>query len=127
MSWVDTAAAICAGRHSQRQTVTASMDAMHFHAPIRLGWVVTLQASINFVWQTSCEVGVKVTAENSLTGEHFHTASAYLTMVALDSNGRPTKMIGIEPQNDEEKRRYAAAQTRRASRLEVKARLKHKV
>ncbi len=65
--------------------VTASVDAMHFLAPIRLGWVVTLKASVNFTSRTSCEVGVKVTAENPLNGERFHTATAYLTMVGVDN------------------------------------------
>jgi acyl-CoA hydrolase len=120
MSWVDIAAAICAERHCHRQVVTASVDALSFLAPIKLGWIVTLKSSINYVWKTSCEVGVKVTAENPRTGESFQTATAYVTMVALDSNGRPTLMPPIEPETDDQKRRYEEAKARRISRLELK-------
>lgn len=120
MSWIDIAAAICALRHARKQVVTASVDALEFHAPIRLGWVVTLKASVNYVSRTSCEIGVKVTAENPLTGESFHTASAYVTMVALDGNGRPTTIPPIEPVTVDEKRRHENAQSRRAARLALK-------
>jgi acyl-CoA hydrolase len=120
MSWVDIAAAICAERHCHRQVVTASVDALSFLAPIKLGWIVTLKSSINYVWKTSCEVGVKVTAENPRSGESFHTATAYVTMVALDSNGRPTLMPPIVPETDDQKRRYEEAKARRISRLELK-------
>ncbi len=120
MSWVDIAAAICAERHCHRQVVTASVDALSFLAPIKLGWIVTLKSSINYVWKTSCEVGVKVTAENPRTGESFHTATAYVTMVALDSNGRPTHMPPIQPETDDQNRRYEEAKDKRISRLELK-------
>lgn len=120
MSWVDIAAAICAERHAHRQVVTASVDAMQFVAPIKLGWIVTLKACVNYVWTTSCEVGVRVTAENPRTGEFFHTASAYVTMVAMDSNGRPCKIPPVVPSSPEQKRRYEQAKFRRASRLELK-------
>ena len=104
MSWVDIAAAICARKHTQRNVVTASVDALSFLAPIiRLGWVVTLTASVNYVWKSSCEIGVKVTAENTNTTETFHTASAYVTMVALDSNGRPCQIPGLCPESEDEK------------------------
>jgi acyl-CoA hydrolase len=122
MSWVDIAAAICAQRHSQKQVVTASVDAMEFLAPVKLGWILTLKASVNFVAQSSCEVGVKVTAENPKSGELFHTASAYVTLVALDGNGRPTKMPGLNPETPDEKRRFEQAQERRAARLALKRR-----
>jgi acyl-CoA hydrolase len=120
MSWVDIAAAICATRHCHKQVVTASIDAMEFLAPVRLGWIITLRASVNYVWKTSCEVGVRVTAENPRSGENFHTASAYATMVALDGNGRPTRMLPIHPQTLDEKRRYDEAKARRTARLELK-------
>lgn len=120
MSWVDIAAAIAAERHANKQVVTASVDALEFLAPIKLGWIVTLKASVNFVWTTSLEVGVKVTAENPRTGEFFHTASAYVTMVALDSHGRPTAIPGVVPSNEDQKRRFEEAKFRRTSRLELK-------
>jgi acyl-CoA hydrolase len=123
MSWVDIAAATCAMRHCAKQVVTASVDAMHFLAPVRLGWVVTIQASVNYVGGTSCEIGVKVTSENPISGERFHTASAYLTFVALDSHGKPTSIPGVLLESDEEKRRYASARLRRESRLKLKTEL----
>ena len=120
MSWVDIAAATCAMRHCQKQVVTASLDALEFHAPIRLGWVATLKASVNYVWRTSCEVGVKVISENPISMEKFHTATAYLTMVALDGNGRPTPIFGLTPDSDDEKRRWENASSRREARLALK-------
>lgn len=120
MSWVDIAAAICGFRHARKQVVTASVDAMQFLAPIRLGWVVSLQAKVNCVWKSSAEVGVKVTAENPITGEKFHTASAWLTMVSLDSNGRPSSFGRLQPETEVEKRRQERAQHRRKVRLQLK-------
>ncbi len=126
MSWVDTAAAICAMRHSGRQVVTASIDALHFLAPIHLGWVANIKASVNYTSRTSCEIGVKVIAENPKTNETFHTASAYLTMVALDSNGRPTPMHPLLLETDEEKKRYEDAKERHEMRVKMKERQKKK-
>jgi acyl-CoA hydrolase len=123
MSWVDIAAATSAMRLCRSQVVTASIDAMHFFAPIRLGWIVTIKASVNFTAKTSCEVGVKVSAENPKTGEKFHTASAYLTMVAVDDFGKPVPIVAIEPQTPEERRRHQDAVKRRASRLKLKEEL----
>jgi acyl-CoA hydrolase len=123
MSWVDIAAATCAMRHCAKQVVTASVDAMHFLAPVRLGWVVTIQASVNYVGGTSCEIGVKVTSENPITGETYHTASAYLTFVALDSHNRPTAIPPLLLENDDERRRNSSAQLRRANRLKLKQEL----
>lgn len=113
MSWIDICAAIAAQRHAGRDVVTASMDRLSFVAPIRRGWVVNLKASVNFTSRTSMEVGVRVDAENPRTGEMFHTASAYMTFVALGSDGKPTEVPKLVLENDEDKRRYAAAQKRR--------------
>ena len=118
MSWIDIAAAISALRHAQKPVVTASIDDLHFIAPVKTGWVVNLKASVNYVSKTSMEVGVRLDAENPLRGETFHTASAYLTFVALDSQGRPTVIPEIVPESEEEKSRYEAAQLRRQLRLE---------
>jgi acyl-CoA hydrolase len=120
LSWVDIAASICAMRHSERIVVTASIDAMHFLAPVKLGWICNIKAAINFTSKTSCEVGVRICGENPLTREFHHTASAYVTMVALDSFGRPTEMPEIIPQSEQEKKRYQAASDRRAARLVLK-------
>lgn len=117
MSWIDIAAAIAAQRHSNKTVVTASIDQLNFVAPVKRGWVVNLKASVNFTSKTSMEVGVRVDAENPMTSETFHTASAYLTFVALDSNGKPTSIPSLNLQSDEEKRRYQAAEKRRKDRL----------
>ena len=108
MSWIDIAAAICAQRHSNKEVVTASIDRMDFVAPVYKGWVVNLKASVNFTSKTSMEVGVRVDAENPKTGETFHTATAYLTFVALGSNGKPIAIPQLELESDEDKRHHQA-------------------
>src|SRR4051812_6204226 len=87
MSWVDIAAAIAAQRHTRKAVVTASVDALHFIAPIKVGWIVNIMAAVNYVSRSSMEVGVRVDAENPMTGERFHTLTAYLTFVAVDAKG----------------------------------------
>ncbi len=118
MSWIDIAGAIAAQRHSCSEVVTASIDQLNFIAPIHAGWVVNLRASVNFTSKTSMEIGVRVEAENPKTSELFHTASAYLTFVALGSDGRPKIVPGLDLKTDVEKRRFDAAQKRRELRLQ---------
>lgn len=120
MSWIDIAAAICAQRHSNKEVVTASIDQLNFIAPVYKGWVVNLKASCNFVSRTSMEVGVRVDAENPKTGEMFHTASAYLTFVALGSNGKPIEIPKLTLATDEDRRRNGEALQRREQRLAAK-------
>lgn len=120
MSWIDIAGAICAQRHSNREVVTASIDELHFIAPVYKGWVVNLRASINYVAKTSMEVGVRVDAENPKTGETFHTASAYLTFVALGSTGKPSAVPEVLPEDDLDRRRMKEARARREHRLAVR-------
>ena len=117
MSWIDIAAAIAAQRHSNSEVVTASIDQLNFVAPIRKGWVVNLMASVNFVSKTSMEIGVRVMAENPKTSEYFHTASAYLTFVALGSDGKPCQVPELIIETEIEKRRFFAAEMRRKQRL----------
>ncbi len=117
MSWIDIAAAIAATRHTGRAVVTASIDSLQFLQPVLLGWVVNLKASVNYTGKTSMEVGVRVDAENPMTGELHHTASAYLTFVALDAHRNPTKVPQIIAETDSEKRRFNAARKRREDRL----------
>ena len=118
MSWIDIAGAIAAQRHSSSNVVTASIDRLNFVAPVRVGWVVNLKASVNFVSRTSMEVGVRVDAENPVTGMRFHTASAYLTFVSLDASGKPVVTPEIIPETGDQVRRYNAAKVRRQRRLE---------
>ncbi|MES3038640.1 MAG: acyl-CoA thioesterase [Bdellovibrionota bacterium] len=117
MSWIDICAAICAQRHSQSEVVTAAIDELNFIAPVYKGWVVNLKASINLVSKTSMEVGVRVDAENPKTGATFHTASAYVTFVALGSDGKPAGVPDLVLETEEEKRRNQAAIVRRQHRL----------
>lgn len=124
MSWIDIAAAIAAQRHAQRDVVTASIDELHFLAPIYRGWVVNLKAAVNYVSRSSMEVGVRVESENPKTGERFHTASAYLTFVCLGSDGRPSAVAPLKLISDAEKRRFKEAQIRREERLKRKEKYK---
>ena len=118
MSWIDIAAAIAAQRHSNCEVVTASVDALHFVAPVYKGWVVNLKANVNFVSKTSMEIGVRVDAENPRTGEKFHTASAYLTFVALGNDGKPAAVPGLKAETDDQRRRMREGEQRRKHRLE---------
>lgn len=120
MSWMDIAAAIAAQRHSNRAVVTASIDDLHFVSPVHVGWVVNLKASVNFVSRSSMEVGVRIDAENPRTGERAHTATAYLTFVALDENFQPVEVTRLQPETPDQHRRFERAQQRRALRLERK-------
>jgi acyl-CoA hydrolase len=117
MHWIDIAAAIAASRHTNRVCVTASLDELHFHHPVKQGEVVILQASVNRVFHTSLEVGVRVTKENLLTGECQHTNSAYLVFVAIDENGTPVPANPVKPGSSIEHRRYREAGQRRKLRL----------
>lgn len=117
MHMIDIAAAIAASRHSNRVCVTASVDELNFLHSIKQGEVLTLLASVNRVFHTSLEVGVRVTKENVLTGEKNHANSAYLTFVAIDEDGKPVAVEPIRPVTQEQKRRYADAGRRRQLRL----------
>lgn len=117
MKLCDEAAGLAAIRHARMPAVTASVDRITFLHPVHIGEVLTLEASVNAVWRTSMEVGVRVQAENPLTGEKRHTSSAYLTMVAIDERGRPTAVPELVAESETEKRRERAAQQRRERRL----------
>jgi acyl-CoA hydrolase len=113
----DEAAGLAAIRHARRPAVTAAVDRVTFLHPVHLGEVLTLRASVNAAWHTSMEVGVRVEAENPLTGEQRHTSSAYLTMVAIDEDGKPVAVAPHEAETADARRREREAQLRRANRL----------
>ena len=117
LALIDRVAAVAAIRHAHRECVTVSVDKVDFREPIHIGELVTALARVNFAGRTSMEVGVKVLAENVLTGDRRHTNSCYVTYVALDQNGKPTEVPGIEPETPDEKRRYERAAKRRANRV----------
>ena len=117
MKLCDEVAGLAAVRHSRRRVVTAGMDRMTFMEPIHIGELVTFTASVNAAWRTSMEVGVRVDAEQPRSGLVRHTNTAYLTMVALDEDGRPTEVPPLEAVSADEQRREREAQTRRRNRL----------
>ena len=114
---IDEAAGVVAARHARSNVVTASIDRMDFHHPVFVGDLLFFKASLNMVGRTSMEVGVRVEAENLITGEVRHTASAYLSFVALDKDGRPQAVPPLIVETDDEKRRNREAKTRREMRL----------
>ncbi len=120
MHWVDIAAALSAQRHSNRISVTASVDEMSFLLPVKLGQVVKLRASVNRAFKTSMEVGVHVDVEDFRTGDIRHVSSAYLTFVAIDEHGRAIQVPEIHPETPEEQVRYKEAEARRAHRLKMR-------
>jgi acyl-CoA hydrolase len=122
LSMMDKTAAIAAFRHSRASVVTASIDRVDFREPIHLGDLVVMKASVNFAGRTSMEVGVRVEAEELLTGRRRHTNSCYLTFVAVDRNGRPIEVPALVPETPDEMRRFEAAKERRARRLEERER-----
>jgi acyl-CoA hydrolase len=117
MKFCDEAAALAAIRHSRCRVVTAAVDRMTFLVPVHVAELVTFRAAVNAVWNTSMEVGVRVEAENPRTGEVRHTNSAYLTIVALDGDGRPAPVPPLAAADATAARRDAEAQVRRANRL----------
>ena len=118
MKLIDTAASVVATRHSRVNTVTASIDRLNFHHPLYVGDLVTLKASLNLVGRTSMEIGVRVESENPFTGEIRHTASAYLTYVTLNNEGKPIPSPPLILETEDEIRRNHEAQTRRETRLQ---------
>lgn len=124
MKLCDEVASLAAIRHARARVVTAACDRMTFLVPVFVGELVTLSARVNAVWRSSMEVGVRVEAENPMTGERRHTNSAYLTIVAVDEGGRPIDVARLEPADDDGRRREREAQIRRANRLAERDRLK---
>ncbi|MCL2154568.1 MAG: acyl-CoA thioesterase [Leptospirales bacterium] len=115
---IDNTAGIVGMRHTGVNVVTASIDKVDFYSPVYVGNLLRVSASINYVGTTSMEIGVRVEAEDHVTGEVRHTGSAYLTFVALDENHKPKKINQIIIETEEEKRRNHAAQERKRIRLE---------
>ncbi|MGA7400668.1 MAG: acyl-CoA thioesterase [Candidatus Sulfotelmatobacter sp.] len=116
MHWIDLAGAMAVHRHSRSYAVTASVDHIDFLVPVRVGDLVILKSSVNRVFQTSMEVGVKVFVENYLADTAQHVASAHLTFVAVDAKGNRLKVAPVIPETDEQRRRYDDAGRRRENR-----------
>jgi len=120
MHWIDLAGAMAAHRHSRNYVVTASMDHVDFLTPVRVGDLVILQSSVNRAFHSSMEVGVKVLVENYIRDTHRQVASALLTFVAVDRDGRHLPVPPVLPESDDEKRRYEDAGRRREVRERTK-------
>ena len=119
----DEAAGLASVRHSGLRCVTAAVDRMTFLLPVHVGELLTLESSVNAAWRTSMEVGVRVEAENIRSGELTRTSTAYLTLVALDEDGRPTPVPPVEAETPDEQRRAREAQLRRDNRLAERERI----
>ena len=126
MHLMDICAAMSAYKHARRPVVTASVDHLDFLAPAKKGDIVILKSSVNYVHKTSMEVGVRIEAETPLTGEIRHTATAYLTFVALNDKNKPMSIPDIVPESDKEKYRYSEGKKRSLVRKERIKNIKNK-
>jgi acyl-CoA hydrolase len=127
MRYMDEAAGIVAFHHARKNVVTASIDRMDFYAPVYIGNLLILKAAVNYVGKTSMEVGVRIEAEDPLTGTTAHTGSCYLTFVALDGDGKPSRVEPVIPVTADEKRRFREALARRKMRETMFARRRERV
>ncbi len=121
MALIDKAAAVVGLRHARNPIVTASVDSLVFHHPIRLGSIVVIEARLNAVFQSSMEVEVLVESEEILTGERRRTTTAYVTLVAVDGKGHPTAAPPLRLESDEDRRRVEEASRRRSHRLQARS------
>jgi uncharacterized protein (TIGR00369 family) len=124
LSLLDKVAYACASRYSAKSVVTLSVDQVVFKRPIYVGELVTCHAAINYVGNTSMEVGIRVVAENLMTRESRHTNSCYFTMVAVAEDGQPVKIPPLSLTTDLQKERYSAAIKRKQLRLQAHAQIK---
>jgi len=122
MKLIDSAAGVVAIRHARGNVVTASIDRLDFHHPVYVGNLVTLEAQLNWVGNSSMEIGVRAESEDLVSGVIRHVATAYLTFVALDENGRPQNIPPLPLLTEDDKRRFRMAAARREDRLQQKKR-----
>jgi uncharacterized protein (TIGR00369 family) len=118
MKLIDITAGIVAAKHCGANVVTVSIDRLDFHSPVFVGDILRVHANLNFTGRTSMELGVRVEAENFMTGEIRHTASAYLTFVSIDQFGKPIEIPQVIPETEDEIRRNKEAAIRRKKRME---------
>jgi uncharacterized protein (TIGR00369 family) len=117
MKLADTAGGVCATRHTRQRVVTVVMDSMTFEEPVYVGDLVVVQAKVTWTGHTSVETEISIEAENALTGERRHISRAYFVYVAIDENGRPTRVRPLEVTTPDQRRRWKEAEQRRARRL----------
>jgi acyl-CoA hydrolase len=124
LKYTDEIAAVAAFRHAHKNVVTASIDRMDFLSPVYIGNLLILKASVNYVGRTSMEIGVRIEAEDPVTGNTIHAGSCFLTYVALDLKGRPTPIDPVIPVTPDEKRRFKQAMRRRKLRQVERAEIR---
>lgn len=122
MQWIDVCAGVAAMRHAAGRVLTASIDRLDFVHPVHVGDVVVLHAQVNYAGRTSMEVGCRVETEDMRTGSRRNTTKAYLTFVAVDEAGHPREIPPLVLETDDDHRRHADAQARRAERLRAAGR-----
>jgi uncharacterized protein (TIGR00369 family) len=120
MKLVDEAGALACMRHAQRRVVTVAIDSMVFRHPIKTSDLVILNAEVAYTGKTSIEAEVQVNAENPITGQRWHTNTAYLLYVALDDDGKPVPIPPVFAETEEEKKKLEEAKARQAHRLELR-------
>jgi acyl-CoA hydrolase len=120
MHWMDIACGMAASRHSNHSVVTAAVDNLVFHHPIKLGELVNLKAIVTWTGRTSMELLVKVYAENTSTDTTKLANEAFFTFVALDNDAKPCVVPRLVPETPEERELFAAAEVRRENRLRLK-------
>ena len=118
MHLMDMCAAMSAYKHARTAVVTASVDRLDFLAPAKMGEIMILKSSVNYTGKSSMEVGVRIESENPKTGDIYHTSSAYLTFVSLNENGKPKQVDNINPENNNEIRRFDEGKIRHEERKE---------
>lgn len=118
MHLMDMCAAMSAYKHARTAVVTASVDRLDFLAPAKMGEIMILKSSVNYTGKSSMEVGVRIESENPKTGYIYHTSSAYLTFVSLNENGKPKRVDNVNPENDNEIRRFNEGKVRHEERKE---------
>ena len=122
MQWIDVCAGVAAMRHAAGAVLTASIDRLDFLSPVQVGEIVVLQAMVNYVSRTSMEVGCRVETEHMQTRARRYVTKAYLTFVAIDDKGKPRPISSLELETEDDRRRHAAAETRRTERLRAAGR-----
>lgn len=123
MAKCDRLALVVAERHSARVCVTAAVDSIHFRAPAKGNDTLLFSLALNRSWGSSMEIGARVEAENSYTGEVRHILSAFFTFVALDDDGKPVDVSAVIPETEDQKRRFENAEIRRQGRLATREKL----
>lgn len=124
LKYLDQVAYACASRYAGSYVVTLSVDQVTFRQPVYVGELVTFLASVNYTGRTSMEIGIKVITENIREKSVRHTNSCFFTMVAVDDDGRPVEVPGLEPRTPDQKRRHRNALERRRIRLDLAQRYK---